>query len=370
MRKSIVVTGAEGFLGRNLVEHLRFQDQYEVRKITRNTNREQLSQIIQGCAAVIHMAGVNRPQDTAEFEATNVRFTEHLLEILENHGVPPVFFTSSKQAETESPYGRSKSEAERLVTDYSLRHGVPVRIVRLPNIFGKWSRPNYNSVIATFAHNIARGLPIQIDNPDRILELVYVDDLVDAIIHDLLTGFAGHSFVVEPVYRITVAETAKILREFRRLRTTGHISEVGVGIQRALYATYVSFLEPSSFSYPIRSHTDERGSFVEFIKTPHSGQVSYLTAKPGATRGSHYHHTKVERFVVTHGRALFRYQSLKDGTIHQVEVSSADPTVVESVPGWIHDITNTGDTDLSVLIWSNEIFDPSRSDTFGDVIRH
>jgi UDP-2-acetamido-2,6-beta-L-arabino-hexul-4-ose reductase len=242
--------------------------------------------------------------------------------------------------------------------------------VRLPNIFGKWSRPDYNSVIATFAHNIARGLPIRIDNPNQTLELVYIDDLVKAIIHDLLTDFADHSLVLEPVYRIAVADAAKVLQEFHKFRRTGHISEVGVGIQRALYATYISFLEPLSFSYPIRSHVDERGSFVEFIKTPQSGQISFLTAKPGATRGSHYHHTKVEKFIVTHGKARFRYRNLKDGTLHQVDVTAAAPTVVESVPGWIHDITNTGDTDLSVLIWANELFDPSRSDTFEDVIRH
>jgi UDP-2-acetamido-2,6-beta-L-arabino-hexul-4-ose reductase len=370
MSETIVVTGADGFIGRNLVEHLRSNNQFEVRKIIRDTTREQLSQIVRGCDAVIHTAGANRPQDASEFVATNVRFTEYLLEALENNGAPPVFFTSSKQASSDNPYGRSKSEAERLVAAYGYRNGVSTRIVRLPNIFGKWSRPDYNSVIATFAHNIARGLPIRIDNPNQTLELVYIDDLVKAIIHDLLTDFADHSLVLEPVYRIAVADAAKVLQEFHKFRRTGHISEVGVGIQRALYATYISFLEPLSFSYPIRSHVDERGSFVEFIKTPQSGQISFLTAKPGATRGSHYHHTKVEKFIVTHGKARFRYRNLKDGTLHQVDVTAAAPTVVESVPGWIHDITNTGDTDLSVLIWANELFDPSRSDTFEDVIRH
>ena len=370
MKKRIVVTGADGFLGRNLVEHLRFTQEVDVRKVNRDSTVQELSQSVRGCDVVIHLAGVNRPLEASEFEVVNVQFTKQLLETLENCGAPPVFFASSTQASIDNPYGRSKSQAERLVASYGDRNGVAVRIARLPNIFGKWSRPNYNSVIATFAYNIAHGLPIQIDNPDHVVELVYVDDLVETIIKDLLSGFMNPSFNLHPVYRITIADVAKILHGFHQTRTTGQVSEVGTGIQRALYATYISFLEPNSFSYAINSHADDRGLFVEFVKTMQSGQISYLTAKPGVTRGSHYHHTKVEKFVVTHGRARFRYQSLQDGTSYHVDVSADFPTVVESVPGWIHDITNTGNDELSVLIWSNEVFDSSRSDTFGDVIRH
>jgi len=370
MRKSLVVTGAEGFLGRNLVEHLRFKQEIEVKKIKRNTTIREINESVRNCDAVIHLAGVNRPINDSEFEAVNVQFTENLLETLENCGAPPVFFASSSQVSLDNPYGRSKRQAEQLIASYGDRNGVAVRIARLPNIFGKWSRPNYNSVVATFAYNIARGLPIQIDSPDHVLELVYVDDLVEAIINDVSSRFMDPSFNLCPIYRSTIAEIAKLLYEFHQSRTTGHVSEVGAGFQRALYATYISFLEPNSFSYPISTHADERGMFVEFIKTPQSGQISFLTAKPGVTRGSHYHHTKVEKFVVTHGRARFRYQSLQDGNIHHVDVSADRPTVVESVPGWIHDVTNTGNDDLSVLIWSNEVFDSSRSDTFGDVIDH
>lgn len=370
MKKVIVVTGAEGFLGRNLIEHFRFKPEFDVRKVKRDTTVQELSEILRGCDAVIHFAGVNRPLETSEFEVANVQFTERLIEILENCSAPPVFFASSTQAALDNPYGRSKRHAERLITSYGHRNGVAVRIARLPNIFGKWSRPNYNSVVATFAYNIARGLPIEIDSPDHVLELAYVDDVVEAIINDVSSRFVDPSFKLCPIYRITIADIAKILHEFHQSRTTGHVSEVGAGIKRALYATYISFLEPDSFSYPISSHADDRGLFVEFIKTMQSGQISYLTAKPGVTRGSHYHHTKVEKFVVTHGSARFRYQSLQDGNIHHVDVSADRPTVVESVPGWIHDITNTGNDDLSVLIWSNEVFDSSRSDTFGDVIDH
>jgi len=317
---------------------------------------------------VIHFAGVNRPIEPSEFETVNVRYTEQLLETLELFGAPPVFFASSSQASSDNPYGRSKRKAEQLIVSYGHRNGVAVRIARLPSIFGKWSRPNYNSVIATFAYNIAHELPIQVDEPDRILELVYVDDLIAAIINDLSRAFLDRSFNIHPIYRITVADVARVLYEFHQTRMTGHVSEVGTGIQRALYATYISFLEPECFSYPIRSNSDNRGLFVEFVKTLHSGQISYLTAKPGVTRGSHYHHTKVEKFIVTHGKARFRYKRLHDGAIHHIDVNSDSPTVVESVPGWIHDITNIGNDELSVVIWSNEVFDSSRSDTFGDVI--
>ncbi len=370
MTKTVLVTGADGFLGRNLIQHLKNKPEFCVREVGRRTSNQELRKSVRGCDAVVHLAGVNRSSQVSEFESVNVRFTKELLEVLENHGTPPIFFASSTQAIIDSPYGRSKKDAELIISAYGNRNGVTARIARLPNVFGKWSRPNYNSVVATFAFNIIRNLPIRVDNPDEVLEILYVDDLVRAIIHDLSRGFTDPSFKLNPIYRITVGDLAKTLIEMHRKRRSGAVLEVGEGIHRALYATYVSFLEPSSFSYPLDQHKDERGLFVEFIKTVSSGQVSFFTAKPGVTRGSHFHHTKVEKFIVTHGAARFQFQNLLDGTIHYVDVSADTPVVVESVPGWIHSVTNLGNEDLSVLVWASEVFNPHKTDTFGEVIEH
>lgn len=370
MTKTVLVTGADGFLGRNLIERLKNEPNFSVREVGRKTSMQDLRQSVCGCDFVVHLAGVNRSLQVSEFEFVNVQFTEKLLEMLENEGAPPIFFASSVQASTDSPYGRSKKSAELIISAYGHRNSVAARIARLPNVFGKWSRPNYNSVVATFAYNIIRDLSIQVDNPGKVLELLYVDDLIDAIIGDLSGGFIDTLFNPVPVYQITVGDLAKTLIKMHQTRRSGEVLAVGEGIHRALYATYVSFLEPSGFSYSLDTHRDERGLFVEFIKTIASGQVSFFTAKPGVTRGSHYHHTKVEKFIVTHGRARFRYQNVIDGTICHIDVNADAPVVVESVPGWIHNVTNLGDEDLSVLVWANEVFNPSKTDTFEGVVQH
>lgn len=370
MTKSVLVTGAEGFLGRNLVEHLKRSASFSVLTTRRGESETDLVKKIDSCHAVVHLAGVNRPHNDVDFEVANVELTRHLLETLASRNPTPFFFASSVQAALDNPYGRSKLAAETLVREYGIRTGAGVRIARLPNVFGKWSRPNYNSVVATFAHNIARGLPIHVTEPERILELVYVDDLADAVLHDVAGDFSSFRLAIDPVYRISTADLAATLCDIHDARLSGRVLDVGSGIRRALYATYISFLEPTMFSYPLVPHSDDRGSFVEVLRTASSGQFSYFTAKVGATRGSHFHHTKVEKFVVTHGKARFGFRSLLDGSTHSIEVTSDRPTVVESVPGWVHDVTNTGDDELSVLVWSSEVFDHARPDTFAEMVQN
>lgn len=368
MSYRVALTGARGFIGRNLAMQLRDTPGIEVVEFSRETSIDVFSDKVRTCEALIHLAGVNRSQDDNEFVEGNLRFTEKIIQFLRNHHQIPVFFASSILADTNSPYGQSKRAAEEVLWEYHRNTGIPVRVVRLPNVFGKWCRPNYNSVVATFAHNIAQGIPIEVTDRNHQMTLVYVDDLVETLIRDIKSRFLTPSFELEPQYVVTVGEVADSLLEIHRKRVSGEVLDVGSGLLRALHATYTSFLQPSQFSYSLTPHTDSRGSFVEFLKTTNAGQVSFFTSRPGVKRGSHYHHTKSEKFVVTHGNALFRFRNLSDGTRHEIEVSSDTPTVIESIPGWVHEIVNVGHDDLSVLVWANEVFNQSRPDTFREVI--
>lgn len=368
MSYRVAITGAQGFIGRNATMQLRDTPDIEVVEFSRDSSIDRFYDEVKTCEALIHLAGVNRSQDDNEFFEVNLRLTEKITHFLRDHHRIPVFFASSILAGTNSPYGQSKQAAEEVLWEYQRETGIPVRVVRLPNVFGKWSRPNYNSVVATFAHNIARGVSIEVADRSHRLTLVYVDDLIANLIRDIKSRFLAASFELEPQYVVTVGELADSLLEIHRKRVNGEVLDVGSGLLRALHATYMSFLQPSEFSYSLIPHTDSRGSFVEFLKTTNVGQISFFTSKPGIKRGSHYHHTKSEKFVVTHGNALFRFRSLSDGTRHEVEVSAATPTVVESIPGWVHEIVNVGHDDLSVLVWANEVFDRARPDTFEEVI--
>lgn len=368
MTYRVAITGAQGFIGRNLAMQLRDIHGTEVVEFSRGMSLDAFFEKVRTCEALIHLAGVNRSQDDNEFVEVNLRLTEKIVHFLRDHHRIPVFFASSILAGTDSPYGQSKRAAEEVLWEYHRETGIPVRVVRLPNVFGKWSRPNYNSVVATFAHNIARGIPIEVADRSHQLTLMYVDDLIATLARDIQSRFLAVSFELEPQYVVTVGELADSLLEIHRKRVNGEVLDVGSGLLRALHATYTSFLEPSEFSYSLTPHTDSRGSFVEFLKTTNAGQISFFTSKPGNKRGSHYHHTKSEKFVVIHGNALFRFCNLSDGTRHEVEVSAATPTVVESIPGWIHEIVNVGHDDLSVLVWANEVFNRARPDTFREVI--
>jgi UDP-2-acetamido-2,6-beta-L-arabino-hexul-4-ose reductase len=366
----ILVTGANGFIGKNLLATLRRHENVTVLPFTRESGGAALSAAARDADFVFHLAGVNRPTDAQEFVTGNVELTQQLCRALQaTQRRIPVVYSSSIQAEQDNPYGRSKLGAEQALAQYAAASGAPVAIYRLPNVFGKWCRPDYNSAVATFCHNIARGLPIRIDNPAAPVRLVYVDDVIAAFIARLGADFDGVSrLAVEPVYGVSVGELAAIIQSFRDVRESLVIDAVGAGLKRALYATYVSHLPPQSFSYALTKHADPRGEFVEMLKTRDSGQFSYFTALPGVTRGGHYHHSKTEKFLVLSGRARFRFRHILTDETYELHTAGGEPQVVETVPGWAHDITNVGNDVMIVMIWANEIFDRERPDTFAEPV--
>jgi UDP-2-acetamido-2,6-beta-L-arabino-hexul-4-ose reductase len=361
----ILITGADGFIGRNLAVRLGELGYADVIGITRQSSPEALRSALTGAGFVFHLAGVNRPIEPGEFLTGNAGFTADLCEALEAVGCrAPVAFASSTQATLDNPYGLSKRAAEETLLAHSARLGVPVYLFRLTNVFGKWARPHYNSAVATFCHNIARGVEIAIHDPTSPLRLVYVDDVVAAFT-GLLTapGTPGGFLTAGPEYETTVGELARMLRGFAESRASLLTERTGSGLVRALWATYLSYLPPDAFAYPVPRHADPRGVFVEMLKTPDSGQFSFFTAHPGVTRGGHYHHTKTEKFLVVKGQARFRFRQILTDETYAIETRGEEPTIVETIPGWAHDITNIGEEEMVVMLWANEIFDRERPDT-------
>jgi UDP-2-acetamido-2,6-beta-L-arabino-hexul-4-ose reductase len=361
----VLVTGAGGFIARNLRVVLNEGGRFEVLPVTRETDEAALEGMVARADAVVHLAGVNRPKDPSEFATGNRDFTAHLCCLLAATGRGiPVAFSSTIQVDRDTPYGQSKHAAEERLLAYAAATGAPVAIYRLPNVFGKWGRPDYNSAVITFCHHIARGLPIRIDDPAAVVRLVYIDDVVAELRRWLDAPAETVGFPeIAPVYTATVGELVEQIRAFGQVRDNLVTEPVGTGLVRALYATYVSYLPVESFRYRVPLHGDARGVFAEMLKTKDSGQFSFFTAHPGITRGGHYHHTKTEKFLVVKGRARFRFRDILTDETYTVETSGAEPTIVETIPGWAHDITNIGDDEMIVLLWANEIFDRERPDT-------
>lgn len=368
--RRVLVTGARGFIGRNLVVRLGELSGYQVAEFVRGDSLDALREQVSRVDAVIHLAGENRPADEHAFAAVNTGLTQALCDAIRTCGRHvPLILASSTQAARDNAYGRSKRDAERAVEALSASTGNPTVVFRLPGVFGKWCRPNYNSVVATFCHNIARGLPIEIRDPDAELDLAYIDDVVSALIQSLDNPAAGvTSGALSPVYRTTLGELATQLRAFEAGRTNLTTERVGTGLTRALYATYVSYLPSERFAYPVAQHADPRGVFVEMLKTPDAGQFSYFTAHPGVTRGGHYHHTKTEKFLVIKGTARFRFRHLLTNETVELFTSGDAPQVVDTIPGWAHDITNMGQDEMIVMLWANEVFDRARPDTIGSKV--
>lgn len=365
----LLITGADGFVGKNLQLRLRERKDVEVVTYTRADRLADLPKRLEGVDVVFHLAGVNRPKDPQEFLMGNAELTQVLSDSVRNSGRQMrVVFTSSTQARLENPYGLSKRQAEQSLQALAGKNGVSIHVFRLPNVFGKWCKPNYNSAVATFCHNIARGLPIQINDPNAAVTLVYIDDVLDRFI-DLMDGADAESDAegfetVASQYTVTVGELARQISAFSESRDSLVIDRVGTGFVRALYATYVSYLPVERFAYDLPLYADPRGVFVEMLKTPDCGQFSFFTVNPGITRGGHYHHTKTEKFLVIKGQARFRFRHLQTGQTHELETTGAKPEIVETVPGWTHDITNTGSDEMVVMLWANEIFDRSKPDTY------
>lgn len=361
---AIVVTGAQGFIGKNLMVHLAERGLDTV-AIGSDTSEAELAAALAEADFVFHLAGVNRPRSEDEFVTGNVDFTRQLCELLAGTGRrTPVVYASSIQAGRDNPYGLSKRGAEEALRRHGEATDAPVRIFRLANVFGKWARPNYNSAVATFCHNIARGLPISVNDAAAPLNLVHVDDVVTAFLSVLDAPGDGVGFAeAGPVYSTTVGVVADAIRGFAGNRESLMIDRVGAGLTRALYSTYLSYLEPEAFSYRVPRHSDSRGVFVEMLKTPDCGQFSYFTAGPGETRGQHYHHTKTEKFLVLIGEARFGFRHIVTQERHEIITRGGDGTIVETIPGWAHDITNVGEHEMVVMLWANEIFDRAKPDT-------
>lgn len=361
----IVVTGADGFIGRNLCVHLAEMRSHEVAAIVRGSTPADMSAALTGADFVFHLAGVNRPVDDQEFVTGNVDFTARLCATLVALRRPvPIAFASSISAALDTPYGRSKRAAEDVLEAHGAAMGAAIHVFRLPNVFGKWCRPNYNSVVATFCHNVIRDLPIRIDNPATKLRLLHVDDVIRSLVALLDSKHvSGQRPTVEPEYSISLGELAQQITAFKNCRTTLMVERVGTGLTRALYATYVSHLPVEQFIYDIPSYVDPRGSFSEMLKTADSGQFSFFTAHPGVTRGGHYHHSKTEKFLVIQGEARFRFRHLLTGELHELVTRGAKPQIVETIPGWVHDITNQGTQEMIVMLWANEVFDRANPDT-------
>jgi len=369
----VLITGADGFIGKNLQLHLAERKDVEVVCFTRNHGVTQLPDLLQGVDFVFHLAGVNRPQDPLEFNTGNADLTQALCQAVCDVAAAtgkhvPIICTSSTQAGRDNLYGQSKLAAEEVLQAAALSHGIPVHIFRLPNVFGKWCKPNYNSAVATFCHNIARDRPILVNDPTAPVTLVYVDDVIERFVQlmdgaDAAVGPDGFA-TVAPQYTTTVGEMARLIQAFKDSRTSLMTERVGTGLVRALYATYVSYLPVESFTYTVPQYTDPRGVFAEMLKTPDCGQFSFFTAHPGITRGGHYHHSKTEKFLVIKGQARFKFRHMHTGQTHELVTTGDKSEIVETVPGWTHDITNMGTDEMVVMLWANEVFDRERPDTF------
>jgi UDP-2-acetamido-2,6-beta-L-arabino-hexul-4-ose reductase len=364
--KTVLITGADGFIGKNLQLHLAERADVQVLCFTRTHSPAQLPAMLQGVDFIFHLAGINRPQDPQEFATGNTGLTQALCQVLVDAGLKtPVVLTSSTQAGLDNAYGQSKRAAEDTLFALQRSHGVPVHVFRLPNVFGKWARPNYNSAVATFCNNISQGLPIQINDPSALINLVYIDDVVKYFLQVMDGQLTKSGFVdVAPQYQISVGDLAEQLQAFKDSRDSLVTENVGNGLIRALYSTYVSYLRPEQFSYQVPKYGDERGVFSEMLKTKDAGQFSFFTAHPGITRGGHYHHSKTEKFLVIKGKACFRFRHMMTGEFYELHTSGEQPEIVETVTGWTHDITNVGDDEMIVMLWANEIFDRENPDTF------
>lgn len=363
----ILVTGAKGFIGKNLIAELRNRKFDQIYEYDVASEPSMLDEYTKDCEFVFHLAGVNRPQNETEFMDGNYGFTSVLLSKLREHANPaPVLITSSIQAELDNPYGKSKRAGEEIIFTHERENGGKALVYRLPNVFGKWCRPDYNSAVATFCHNIANGLEIKVNDPSVIMKLVYIDDVVDEFIKALhgQENRTDRYCCVPIVHTITLGEIADLLYSFKKSRQDLSIPDMSDGFTKKLYSTYLSYLPKEQFSYPLKMNIDGRGSFTEFIRTPDRGQVSVNISKPGIVKGNHWHHTKNEKFLVVSGKGLIQFRKIGSDEIIDYHVSGDKLEVVDIPVGYTHNIINEGDTDMVTIMWANEAFDPEIPDTY------
>lgn len=375
----ILVTGAKGFVGKNLVAALQnikdgkdkttaLPADLEICVFDIDTEKSLLDAFCADCDFVFNLAGVNRPQNEAEFAAGNFGFASELLDILKKHGnTCPVMLSSSTQAVLDNPYGKSKKAGEDLFFRYAEETGAKVLVYRFPNLFGKWCRPNYNSAVATFCHNIAHDLPITVNDRNHEMTLVYIDDLVQEMLSALLGKETrdGAFCRVPTEHKITLGEIADLLYSFKESRETKQVPDMTDGsFSKKLYSTYLSYLPTDKFSYPLKMNIDDRGSFTEILRTQNNGQFSVNISKPGITKGQHWHHTKNEKFLVVSGKGVIRFRKIDSDEVLEYFVSGEKLEVVDIPVGYTHNIENLGDTDMVTFMWCNECFNPEKPDTY------
>ena len=392
----VLVTGSKGFIGKNLISRLRLRDEIKILSYAVDNTFDELKAWLNQADFVFHLAGVNRPKDEEEFFTGNAGLTSTICDYLANRDdPPPILLSSSIQAELDNPYGRSKRLAEQALMEYARKTNARAIIYRLKNVFGKWSRPNYNTVVATFCYNIAHDLPITISDPNHEIELIHIDDVVKAFVSELdVSKFqvSGSKLKVQdgdnkglykqvsPSYKVTLGRLAELIRSFRSMRQTLETPEFSDPFIHKLYGMYLTYLDEKNFSYDLTQRCDERGCLAEFIKSRHFGQIFVSRTNPGITRGNHYHHTKAEKFLVLEGEAVIRFRKIQPGESSKFQVSGStlkegeevieyrvsgkDFRVLDIPPGYTHNIENVGNTELITLFWSSEIFDPEKPDTY------
>ena len=370
--KRILVTGSSGFVGKNLVTALRTRKDVEIETFDLNDDRATLRSYLSKCELIFHLAGVNRPSEIGEFETGNVNLTKDMVDqLLGLKASPAIIFSSTVQAELANPYGISKKKGEDVLKSYSQQSLAPVVIFRLPNIYGKWCRPNYNSVVATFCYQIAHDSPITISDPEKELELVYIDDVVSqciSLVRERLPQETQYR-TISPTYRTTLGKLAEIIRGIRSLRKSRGVGKMDNRFYRTLYATFVSYLDENDFAYDLEEKRDTKGVLAELYGSNSFGQVFFSRTKPGILRGNHYHHTKVEKFCVLEGEGIIRLRQIFGTKIHEYPVSGRHPRIVDIPPGYTHSIENVGTTEMITIFWSSELFDPQALDTnFENVI--
>ncbi|MBR1769204.1 MAG: NAD-dependent epimerase/dehydratase family protein [Bacteroidales bacterium] len=385
----ILVTGAKGFIGKNLIAQLKnikegkalwydCPKDLEIYGYGRESSLSDLERYTHDCDFVFHLAGINRPKEEKEFFEGNVHFLQQVLSLLRKAGNRcPVVLSSSVQALEDNPYGKSKLTAEKELEKHAKENQSQIFIYRLTNTFGKWCKPDYNSVVATFCYRIAQGLPIKIDNPKKELKLIYIDDVVDELISCLgnKENKDGMLLCVRPEYKITVGDLAEKIYSFKESERSCFLPDVSDGFTKKLYSTYLSYMPEEEFSYPLNSASDQRGSFTELFKAAGLGQISVNISKPGKVKGEHWHNTKVEKFAVIKGKGLIqmRKEGLNaEGKPHSVLNFFADGEnikVINMIPGYTHNIVNLSENeDLITVIWANELFDKARPDTYSDKV--
>lgn len=375
----ILITGSKGFVGQNLVETLKIirddkckiyglPTDIELYEYDVDKDIDVLKQYTKDCDYVIHLAGINRPKDPKEFYDGNCGFTETLCNLLEEHNNScPIIVSSSIQASKDNDYGKSKKQGEDYLLEFSKKNGNKVYIYRFANLFGKWCRPNYNSVVATWCYNIAHDLDIQVNNPEAVVPLCYIDNVIDEIINCMLGKSimqADGYYVAGPIYNVSLDELSSILYSFKESRYDLSIPNQNDDFTKKLYATYLSYLPKDNFGYPLKMNVDERGSFTEFIRTKEHGQVSINISKPGITKGQHWHHTKNEKFLVVSGTGLIQFRKIGSEEVIEYKVSGDKLEVIDIPTGYTHNIINIGDTDMVTVMWANEPFDPNKPDTY------